>query len=199
MLEGGQIAAFGGSVTINSGTYRLQSLPEGGGGLIVSSNGDVFLNGGDVKIYNDSVGVTSTDGAISVEDTELEISAASTAMIARTINLPESTQSTVNVQTQENGQVVSAGGMPALHLRIAASGAESGEEMGQAVITDGKADVGSAVSLDARAKDAPVIQPDAAEGERGSSPALWIALGAAAVLGAAAAILYVRKKKKHSK
>ena len=103
------------------------------------------------------------------------------------------------MQTQENGQVVSAGGMPALHLRIAASGAESGEEMGQAVITDGKADVGSAVSLDARAKDAPVIQPDAAEGERGSSPALWIALGAAAVLGAAAAILYVRKKKKHSK
>ena len=196
VLDGGQIAAFGGSVTINSGTYRLQSLADGGGGLIVSSRGDVFLNGGDVQIYNDSVGVTSTDGAITVEKTELDISAADAAMLAQTINLPDGAQSAVvDSDDQGSGQVISAGGQPARHVRLSGGKVKAEADPGEPVLLDGKCDVGSAVSLGARGDDAPTIDPQiGSAANTAASPWLWAAVGAAAVIAAAVWLIFRKKK-----
>lgn len=198
VLEGGQIAAFSGSVIINSGTYRLQSLPEGGGGLIVASGGDVLLNGGDVQIYNDSVGVTSADGSITVDGAELEISAADAAMIAQTIVLPEELQSAVTLQTNNadgTGQTIAAEGGPAMHVKIGADKAEAAAEPGDPVIRDGSTDTGAAVSLDERTPDAETIAPETKADAQ--SPAwIWGLIAAGAVILITAVLLLIRKRKK---
>ena len=199
LLEGGQIAAFGGSVTVNSGTYRLQSLPEGGGGLIVSSQGDVFLNGGDVKIYNDSVGVTSTDGAITVDKAELDISAADAVMVAQTITLPDGAQIVVQASDdQGSGQTIGADGEPARRMTLSASGAETSADAGEPVIQDGKTDAGDAVTLGARDPDAAVVEPETRSG--GSNPALkWgLIAGGAGLIVLAAVLLLSKNEKKQS-
>lgn len=197
VFEGGQIAAFGGDVTVNSGTYRLQSLPEGGGGLIVASQGGVWLNGGDVKIYNDSVGVSATDGDITVAETELDITAEDAVMLANNIILPDSAQSAVAVRPQGDGAVIVTEDEPARRVRVTASGGETAAEPGEPVIQDGKADVGAAVSLGERSADAETVAPVTAQNEP-VDPFAWILAGAAAVLGVAAAVWYFWKKKKHS-
>lgn len=197
VLEGGQIAAFGGDVVLNSGTYRLQSLPEGGGGLIVASGGDVRLNGGDVRIYNDTVGVTSTEGEIAVTETTLDISAADDVMIAGAITLPESLQDAFEIRSNNadgTGQSITVDGKPALHITI--SGSETGSDpvQGDPVIQNGSTDVGDAVTLGERDPDAAVVEPETRSG--GSNPALkWGLIAGGAGLIVLAAVLLLSKNK----
>ena len=200
VLEGGQLAAFGGDVIINSGTYRLQSLPEGGGGLIVASGGDVLLNGGDVRIYNDTVGVTSTDGTITVSDTALDISAADDVMIANTITLPEALQDAVEIHANNadgTGQNIVVAGTSARHLTVNGDAAKCAAEQGEPVIQNGKTDVGAAVSLGERDPEAEIIVPETGSGESSALPWILIAVGAAAVI--AAAVVLLRNKRGKNK
>ena len=196
VLEGGQIAAFGGSVTVNSGTYRLQSLPEGGGGLIVSSKGDILFHGGDVKIYNDYIGVTATDGSVIVTDTALEISAPVSLMAARTIVLPEPVRGTVPIQTENDAAYIGFRDEAVNHIKLTAAEAESGADPGEPVIREGKSDAGDAVTLGARDPDAEVIAPKTDTG--GSDAAMrWGPIAGGAGLIVLAAVLLLTKKRKN--
>lgn len=198
VLEGGQIAAFGGDVIINSGTYRLQSLPDGGGGLIVSSGGDVQLNGGDVQVYSDSVAVTSTEGEITVSESALDVSAQDAAMIAETITLPQAAAVTVEIgaaDEQSSGQTVLKGGAPARRLKLTKDGAEADADPGEQVIREGKSDVGASVSLGARSEDAETTDPTVRT-SGSTAGKIWIPAAVILAVALAAAVWYFGKKNK---
>ncbi len=201
VLEGGQIAAFGGDVIINSGSYRLQSLPDGGGGLIVSSGGDVQLNGGDVKVFSDSVAVTSTEGEITVSESALDVSAQDAAMIAETISLPQEAAVTVEIgaaDEENSSQTVLKGGAPARRLKLTKDGAESDADPGEQVIREGKSDVGAAVSLGARSEDAENTEPTV-KTSGSTARKIWIPAAVILAVALAAAVWYFGKKNSNHK
>lgn len=198
VLEGGQIAAFGGDVIINSGTYRLQSLPDGGGGLIVSSGGDVQLNGGDVQIFSDSVAITSTEGEIAVAESALDVSAEDAAMIAETITLPQEAAVTVEIgaaDEQSSGQTILKSGAPARRLKLTKDGAQADADPGEQVIREGKSDVGAAVSLGARSEDAETTDPTV-KTSGSTARKIWIPAAVILAVALAAAVWYFGKKNK---
>lgn len=203
---GNYIFTFHGDITVNSGTYRIQSDAPDAPYPILAMDGSIALNGGDVAVWSTESCIVSMNGTITVGDTKLDLNSPKDLMIANEISVAQSSGSGPEVlpNTERKDYYVPGGS-----LQRTDDGFAHSDTPGAAVIENGVADVGTAAKLapgsggtdspDAETSGDPAAEQQGSEAGKGLPTAAWIAISAAAVAAAAAVVFLLKQRKQKKK